>query len=117
MQRGIPMINTILIVEDDEGLRKSIARTLQSKGWTTLEASNGQEAQSLFGTEKIDVILSDIKMPKMHGIELLHFVRKTSSIPFILMTGFSDIIEASEAIRIGADDFLPKPFKQAELLD
>src|SRR5690606_38663533 len=78
--------------------------------------SNGKEAISILGVEAIDLILTDIRMPEMHGIELLHYCRKSfAAIPIVLMTGFNDVIEVHEAYEIGAKGFLNKPFSTEEL--
>ncbi len=107
---------TILVVDDQAELRKSIIRILKIAGYNTIEAPDGKVALHLLGTEKIDLLISDIRMPEMHGIELLHSVRRTYGLPFIMMTGFSEIIETTEAYEIGVDGFLLKPFKQPDLL-
>ena len=109
---------SILIVDDDEYFRRSVVRIAKVAKYHTIEASNGKEAVNLLGTEKIDLIISDIRMPQMHGIELFHHVqRHYKNIPFIIMTGFSEIIETAEAYELGVHDFLTKPFTQEVLLE
>lgn len=107
---------TIMVVDDQAELRKSIVRILKVAGYDTIEATNGKIALHLLGTEKVDLIVSDIRMPEMHGIELLHNVRRKYGLPFVMMTGFSEIIETTEAYEIGVDGFLLKPFQQSSLL-
>lgn len=106
----------ILVVEDDEHFRQALRILLTMSKYEVTEATNGKEAREILESRAFDLILSDIRMPHLLGTELLSFVRRTSQIPFILMTGFSDIIEASEAYKIGASGFVPKPFKPEELL-
>lgn len=109
---------TILVVDDDESFRNVIKQTLETRRLKVLIAGNGKEALSVIGLKEIDLVLSDIKMPEMHGIELLHAIRsKYPSLSVILMTGFSDLIEIHEASELGAKGFLNKPFKAADLFD
>ena len=108
----------ILVVDDEADLRKSIIRGLSLEGHENLvEAGNGQVAIDILGNEKFDLIISDVKMPKAHGITLLHHVRrKFGSLPFIMMTGFSDVMETTEAIEIGATAFILKPFSVDDIV-
>lgn len=111
-----PTKKVILVVDDQEELRKSIARILKIAGYATLEASSGKAALQILAMEHVDLVISDIRMPEMNGIELLHNVKRAYKAPFVMMTGFSEIIETTEAYEIGADGFLMKPFQQADLL-
>lgn len=108
---------SILIVDDDSDLRTTLVAIAENLGFTVNEASDGLVAKSLIALNKPDLVLSDIKMPILNGIELLHFVKKNYPTKFILMTGFSEIMETQEAFKIGADSFLAKPFTQAEFID
>lgn len=106
----------ILLVEDEKYLRNTLKLVLDRKGYIVLEASNGEEAKDVLKIEKdINLIISDIRMPKLDGIQLLYWVKKTISIPVILMTGFSEIIETKEAYEVGAANFLSKPFEHQDL--
>ncbi len=106
----------ILIVEDDDFFRSAI-KTFLSKQYQVLEAENGKIAQEILAQEALDLVLSDIQMPICNGIELLEWSRKfRPNTPFILMTGFSEILETQKAHDLGAKDFIPKPFKAADLL-
>ncbi len=108
-------VKAILVVEDDNDFRKMIAGILEERGFQVYEATHGKEAVSLIGPQKIDLIISDIKMPIMHGIELLHYLRANfAHIPVALMTGFNDIISIKEAYEIGAKGFLSKPFSTSD---
>lgn len=107
----------ILLVDDDLGFRDSIAKSLSGAGFAVLTAADGQEALTLFKSQpdQIDAIVSDVKMPGLDGLELLKQIRSTTTKPFVLMTGFGDLIEAQEAHSLGATEFLAKPFKIDEL--
>lgn len=108
----------ILLVDDDPGFRAVCKEYLSSFSANIVEASNGKEASSIVGLNEFDLILSDVKMPVMHGIELLHFIKRNHpQVVFALMTGFSDILDAKEAHEMGASAFLCKPFKGQELED
>lgn len=106
----------ILLVDDDNQLRSSIARSLKAKDYEVIEAENGKVALGLLEFEKVNLVLSDVKMPVLNGIEFLHRCKKEfSDIPFIMMTGFSEIIEIKEAYEIGANGFLAKPYSEKDL--
>lgn len=106
----------ILIVDDEPIVLTTLMRVLVTAGHEVMGVGNGDQAKTVLGLEPIELILSDIKMPGTNGIELLHFVKKNYDIPVVLMTGFSEIAEASDAVELGADGFLSKPFRKEELL-
>ncbi|MDZ4677176.1 MAG: response regulator [Oligoflexia bacterium] len=106
----------ILIVDDEKEIRVLLSTQLTREGCEVFEAENGKIAQGLIQANKFDIILSDIRMPEVDGIELLKWVKKTSQIRYILMTSFSDITEAQQAHALGADEFLTKPFRVNDLI-
>lgn len=106
----------ILLVDDQPEMRKSAHRILRLAGYEVVEAEDGRKAISMFSAENPDLVLSDLRMPAMDGIELLHELRKTSAVPFVLMTGFAEMIQSAEAYEMGVDGFLLKPFQQKDLL-
>jgi putative nucleotidyltransferase with HDIG domain len=107
----------ILIVEDEEFFRTALKNIL-SKTFDVVEAPNGKVARELLQTlDGISLVLSDIQMPYLSGVDLLEWVKKNKPVPFILMTGFAHILETQNAAELGADDFLAKPFKEAELIE
>lgn len=106
----------ILIVEDQEDLRDVLGRLVRAEGFEAIFASDGRAAQQVLELEKVDLVLSDIRLPHLSGIDLLHYVKKTCPKPVVLMTGFSELLEAQEAMEIGADGFLAKPFKRDDLI-
>lgn len=108
----------ILLVDDDLEFRDSIAKSLKPAGYTVIAADDGRDAQKIFESQStsIEAVVSDIKMPNLDGLGLLKAIRaNTGSLPFILMTGFGDLIEAQAAHALGATEFLAKPFKGEEL--
>jgi putative two-component system response regulator len=104
------MEDRILIVDDEELLCRLLAQRLTSEGYSCVTANNGREALSRFYKDTFSLIISDIKMPEMDGIELLKRVRDLNpKMMVIMVTGFPEIDMAVEAMRLGAYDFLIKP--------
>lgn len=108
---------SVLIVDDENAFAETLAAILRDRGLSVRVASGGAAAKSILSLEKFDLIISDIRMPGLNGIELLHYVKRETNTPVALMTGFSEITEAKEAFEMGAVGFLPKPFKRDELLE
>ena len=105
----------ILLVDDDISFRGALMATLEIAGHDITSAENGLEALEVLKENKFDLIISDIQMPKMNGVDLTKEVRKNSQIPIILITGFSQIFETKQAFEIGANDFIPKPFEREDI--
>lgn len=106
----------LLVVEDDEYLRIALKNSLESSGHKVTEAGNGKVAREILkSSPPFDMILSDIQMPFLTGMELLQWVKGNKPCPFVLMTGFALIMETQKAIDLGADEFLSKPFHDKEL--
>ena len=109
--------SVILIVDDDEDTRGILVRMVGGLGINVLEAGHGREALAILKKQKVDVVLSDLVMPQMSGIMLLHsMVEQGHHMPFILITGFSDKDSAIQALRLGAFDYLEKPVHETDLL-
>lgn len=105
----------VLIVDDDPIFLQGLMYTVKSLGYNVLTAHGGLEAVQVLGSEKVDIVLSDINMPNGNGLQLLNHVIKNHEIPVILMTGLSDLKEAQKALEMGARHFISKPFKKAEI--
>jgi CheY-like chemotaxis protein len=108
---------TILIVDDEEMLRKAIAFDFKRKGFEVLEADSGRMAFEISENHNIDIILSDIRMPDGDGLSLLHKIKDrnpTKPVVF-LMTGYADITD-EDAYQLGADAILNKPFDRKQLM-
>lgn len=101
----------ILLVDDDIEYRAALKSLLTAAGHQVEEAEDGVLAQEMLGRTSFDITISDIRMPKCDGIQLLTWSKSRSKMPIVLITGFSEILEATEAAKIGADGFLAKPFK------
>lgn len=108
---------TILIVEDEPELREAMAYEFSRRGCTTFEAGNGEEALAIIMNNTIDIVVSDIRMPKSDGVDLLKKVRAAfPRLPVVLLaTGFSDLSEP-EAINMGALALLEKPIDRKKMI-
>ena len=107
----------ILIVDDEPDICRLLCRLVESEGYETITAHDGKDALEKIRRHTPDVVLSDLKMPNMDGLELLHKSREIDpDLPLILLTAFADIHGAVEAIRLGAHDYLSKPFDHNEVL-
>ncbi len=101
---------TILLAEDESTLRRALARTLRAKGHEVIEATSGRHALELLDHNDVDVLVSDIGMPAMHGVELLRLAHeKRPDVPVVLMTGLPAMSTALQAVAHGAFDYLTKP--------
>ena len=108
----------ILIIDDMDFARSTIRRMLRRSGFEVVEASNGRDGIRLFSQEAPDLVLTDILMPEMEGIETIRELRKLSTdLPIIAITGSHNSPFLDVALRLGASKGLFKPFKQQELLD
>ncbi len=106
------MTFTILVVEDDSALREAICDTLQIVGYATLSADNGHTALMLLQENEVDIVISDVQMGRLDGMQLLAKIRQSSpEIPVLLMTAYGTIQQAVESMQEGAVDYLVKPFE------
>ena len=107
----------ILVVEDDPNLREAIVDSLILKGHQVQDVCNGVDAVKVLAQSSLDIVLSDINMPEMDGLQLLAHVKKHQPwLPMILMTAYGDVGQAVKAMQLGANDYLMKPFEVQELL-
>ena len=107
----------ILVVEDDKNLRKLITTFLQRNKYNTYEATNGEEALNVLDQSYIDLIVSDIMMPKMDGYELIKSLREAKyDVPILIITAKSEIEDKKEGFLLGADDYMVKPIDIEEML-
>ena len=107
----------ILAVDDEKNIRHLIRNEFSLEGFEVVTAASGEEGLSLFECSRFDVVLLDIKLPKLNGIEILKRMKHISATTeIIIITGYGDIQTAVEAIKLGARDYVTKPFKLDELL-
>ena len=112
-----PLKGSVLLVDDDPAVAKVLGALLAQAGLTRAHATNGAEALSLLGRKPIDVVVSDVRMPGMGGLELLGEVERAwPDVPVILLTAHGTVPLAVEAMKEGAADFILKPFDREEIL-
>lgn len=106
----------ILVCDDDKEIVKAIDIYLVKEGYKIFKAYNGQEAIEIISNNEIHLIILDIMMPKMNGIDVAEKVRKTKSIPIIMLSAKSEDYDKINGLNSGADDYITKPFNPLELI-
>ena len=107
----------VLLVEDDKGLAEKIAQTLRAENFAVDIARNGEDGDHLGATEKFDVVVLDLGLPKVDGVTVLRTWRNAgSAVPVLILTARDGWSEKVEGFKAGADDYLTKPFKVEELI-
>ena len=108
---------TILVIEDDDGLRSALEFGLVSEGYRVIKASNGREAMRIAAGEAPQLVLLDVMLPGLNGFDVCRELRRTGfNAPIIMVTGRTDEVDRVVGLEIGADDYLTKPFGQRELV-
>ncbi|MFW6327073.1 MAG: response regulator [Bacteroidota bacterium] len=107
----------ILVCEDDTMTQKAIEHKLKNEGYTIVTASDGEMARSLLMEQQFDLMLTDLHMPKLNGLELIDIVRNELklNLPIIMLTRVGVEETVLEAFQLGADDYITKPFRPDEL--
>ena len=111
------MANRIALVDDDRNILTSVSITLEAEGFLVDCYNDGAEALRGLQAKPVDVAILDIKMPRMDGLELLAHLRKQGSLPVIFLTSKDDEIDEALGLRMGADDYITKPFSQRLLIE
>jgi len=107
----------ILLAEDDADLRSILSQYLEINGFSILQAENGQAGLEIFKNEHVDVCILDIMMPSMDGFELARQIRKTDpEVPVIFLTARNQKADKIKGLKLGADDYITKPFEVEELI-
>ncbi len=106
----------ILVVDDDAQLRQLVTRLLRAEGYRATAVSGGREMLELLQTTEIDLIVLDVMLPGLSGIDLCRQVRQSSSVPILMLTARSEESDRVLGLEMGADDYLTKPFGSRELL-
>ncbi|MDX1613820.1 MAG: response regulator transcription factor [Candidatus Promineifilaceae bacterium] len=107
---------SVLVVDDEQSLRDFVRRNLEVRGCTVLTAANGLEALAQFDNHHVDLIIMDLMMPHMDGLEAIRRVRQRDLVPIIVLSALGEESDKVKALDLGADDYLSKPFGVAELL-
>ncbi len=106
----------ILVVDDDEALAEMIGIVLRNDGFDPVFCADGAQALDIFLTSKPDLVLLDLMLPGMDGIEVCRLIRAESDVPIVMLTAKSDTSDVVRGLESGADDYVAKPFKPAELV-
>jgi DNA-binding response OmpR family regulator len=109
-------MSSLLIIEDDELLRDGLSAQLAQAGHAVTAAADGEAAQALLENDRFDGVVLDLGLPKISGMELLHWVRKRlPALPVLILTARDGVDDRVQGLNAGADDYLTKPFDMAEL--
>ena len=106
----------ILLVEDDPSIREVTAIGLRNAGFSVETASDGREGLDRFENEPFDLVLLDVMLPRMDGLEVARAIRRTSTIPVVMLTARADTLDVVVGLEAGADDYVRKPFEVPELV-
>ncbi|WP_040213851.1 response regulator transcription factor [Clostridium polynesiense] len=110
------ILGKILVIDDDENICEVIKMYLESSGYETKVGHNGKIAQELFMDYKPDLVLLDVMLPSMDGIDVLKWIRKESETPVVMLTAKGETFDKVLALELGADDYIVKPFEPKELI-
>ena len=114
---GLDVANTIALVDDDRNILTSVSIALEAEGFSVRCYSDGADALKSMTAQPVDIAVLDIKMPRMDGMELLEQLRRLSDIPVIFLTSKDDEVDELLGLRMGADDYIKKPFSQRLLIE
>ena len=109
------MARTILVVEDEPTLRETIVDALESEGFRAVPAADGREALTRFRAERPDLVLLDLMLPELSGIEVTRIIRAESGVPIVMLTAKDSELDKVVGLELGADDYVTKPFSLREL--
>jgi DNA-binding response OmpR family regulator len=109
------MARTILVVDDEPTLREMLVETLEADGFRVVEAADGREALTRFRAERPDLVLLDLMLPELSGIEVCRILRAESGTPIIILTAKDSELDKVVGLELGADDYVTKPFSLREL--
>jgi DNA-binding response OmpR family regulator len=106
--------STILLVDDEESVRKVLTFPLERDGFTVVQAADGEEALQRFAEHQVDLVVLDIMLPKLDGLEVCKRLRANSTVPIIMLTARDDELDKVIGLELGADDYITKPFSIRE---
>jgi len=110
----MPDAATILLVDDEDAVQKLLTFPLEREGFRVLQARDGEDALRRFGGERVDLVVLDLMLPKLDGLEVCRRLRAQSSVPIIMLTARDDELDKVVGLEIGADDYITKPFSIRE---
>jgi DNA-binding response OmpR family regulator len=110
----MPDSSTILLVDDEDAIQKLLAYPLERDGFRVLQARDGEEALALFDNQRVDLVVLDLMLPKLDGLEVCKRLRNGSDVPIIMLTARGDELDKVLGLELGADDYITKPFSIRE---
>jgi DNA-binding response OmpR family regulator len=110
----MPDSSTILLVDDEDSIQKLLTYPLEREGYRVLQARDGEEALTRFASERVDLVVLDIMLPKLDGLEVCKRLRAESEVPIIMLTARDDELDKVLGLELGADDYITKPFSIRE---
>ena len=110
----MPDSSTILLVDDEDYIQKLLAYPLEREGFRVLQARDGAEALERFASERVDLVVLDVMLPKLDGLEVCKRLRAESEVPIIMLTARDDELDKVLGLELGADDYITKPFSIRE---
>jgi DNA-binding response OmpR family regulator len=110
----MPDSSTILLVDDEDSIQKLLAYPLEREGFRVLQARDGEDALRLFDSEHVDLVVLDLMLPKLDGLEVCKRRRAESQVPIIMLTARDDELDKVVGLELGADDYITKPFSIRE---
>jgi DNA-binding response OmpR family regulator len=110
----MPDSSTILLVDDEDAVQKLLAYPLERDGFRVVQARDGEEALARFEEEHVDLVVLDVMLPKLDGLEVCKRLRASSTVPIIMLTARDDELDKVLGLELGADDYITKPFSIRE---
>src|SRR5919202_4599483 len=110
----MPDASTILLVDDEDSIQKLLTYPLEREGFRVVQARDGEEALERFAAERVDLVVLDVMLPKLDGLEVIKRLRADSTVPIIMLTARDDELDKVVGLELGADDYITKPFSIGE---
>jgi DNA-binding response OmpR family regulator len=110
----MPDSATILLVDDEESVQKLLTYPLERDGYRVIQARDGDEALARFASEPIDLVVLDVMLPRLDGLEVCKRLRASSTVPIVMLTARDDELDKVVGLEVGADDYITKPFSIRE---
>src|SRR5947208_1115321 len=110
----MPDASTILLVDDEDAIQKLLTYPLEREGFRVVPGRDGEEALARFAAEPFDLVVLDVMLPRLDGLEVCRRLRTTSAVPIIMLTARDDEVDKVLGLELGADDYITKPFSIRE---
>src|SRR5262247_4169856 len=110
----MPSSSTILLVDDEDSIQTLLSYPLERDGYSVIQARDGEEALRRFGEEDVDLVVLDVMLPRLDGLEVCKRLRSQSNVPIIMLTARGEELDKVLGLELGADDYITKPFSIRE---